>query len=351
MRLLHHIKHVPFIDMRSSTLSNIALLTTCLLVGESFAAPLEKRGDEVVVTQIHTVTQGAPASHSTNALVPAAASPAPAKSGDDKERSSVKASKDDSSSKRGLPYNDASLLNGFTGGKASWCYNWASSSGNIPKGFTYAPMLHGLDDPHLKPWPKDVESAIASGVTHIQYINEPDVDVKKGGVNTSPIKAASGYKDNMMPYKDKVKLGSPAVSNGVSGGPQGDMGIPYIKRFWKECVGCEFDFVALHWYGDSPAELKKHVQNFRDAAKAEDKVKKDAAGEPKLWITEFGINGGEGNPEKIKSFLEQKDAGSTVLEWLDEQKYVERYAYQWVNEGFLVSGKQPSVAGEVFAGL
>lgn len=335
--------------MRSSTVSNIALLATCLLVGDTFAAPFEKRGNEVVVTQIHTVTQEAPAAHPTTVSAPAASSSAPAKSGDGKESST--ASKDDSSSKRGLPYGDASLLNGFTGGKASWCYNWASSSGNIPKGFTYAPMLHGLDDPHLKPWSKDVESAIASGATHLQYINEPDVAVKDGGVDTSPTEAASGFTENMMPHKDKAKLGSPAVSNGVSGGPQGDMGIPYIKKFWKACVGCEFDFVAVHWYGNSPAELKKHVQDFRDAAKAEDKVKKDAAGEPKLWITEFGINGGEGNPEKIKSFLEQKDAGSTVLEWLDGQKYVERYAYQWASEGSLVTGKQPSVAGKVFAGL
>src|SRR5207253_2265150 len=103
--------------------------------------------------------------------------------------------------------------------------------------------------------------------------------------------AANAYVKYMMPFSGKAKIGSPAVSNGVSGGPQGAMGIPFIKDFWSKCNGCKFDFVAMHWYGNNADELKTQVQAFRDAAKAEDKVAKDSNGNPRLWITEFGLNG------------------------------------------------------------
>jgi hypothetical protein len=207
-------------------------------------------------------------------------------------------------------------------------------------------MLHSLKAELLGKWKGDAEDAIKGGATHLQYINEPDVVVGSGGTDTSVADAAAGFK-NMMDIKAQhqdVKIGSPAVSNGESGGPQGDMGLPYIKKFWAACKPCEFDFVALHWYGNSFAELEKHLGDFRDAAKAEPKVAKDANGEPALWLTEFGINGGEGNPAKIQQFLQQDG----VLDWLDKQPFIEKYAYQWVADNFLVSGGQINAAGKEY---
>lgn len=325
--------------MKSSTISNLALLASSLLVGEVLAAPYDKRQDVVV-----TVTQqaGSPSPTESPDLAPSNADmPAPAPNSDQGSSPSG-----GDGGKRGLPYGDASLLGSFAGSKASWCYNWDSKPGNIPKGLSYVPMLHGLDPDHLTPWAKDAADAIAAGATHLQYINEPDVAVENGGVNTSPSDAAAGYK-HMMDIKAQnqdVKIGSPAVSNGLSGGPQGDMGIPFIKKFWAACDGCKFDFVAFHWYGNSVDELKTQVEAFHDAAKAEPKVAKDANGEPTMWLTEFGINGGENNPDKIAQFLGQDGA----LDWLDKQPYLERYAYQWVADKFLVSGTQPNVAGKAY---
>lgn len=340
--------------MRSSAFSNLAILATSLLIRDALGAPLENRGDvykTVVATRIETVVrqadgsletaaphvlQGAPvvAPKPTPAAelqqtakvaepeepidTPAASTPV-ASTGDSKPSSGSKLPR-----KRGLPYNSASLLQGFTGSgsKASWCYNWDSKPGQIPSGLNYSPMLHGLDSDHLGPWVANANAAITAGATHLQYINEPDMEKEVGGVNTSPQAAAAGYVANMMPFKGKAKIGSPAVSSAGPGGPQGVRGIGYLKEFFSKCGNCHFDFVPFHWYGEDPEQFKQHVQDVRDAVKGVSGVAKDSNGNPTLWITEFGLN--NGNPESISAFLKK------VMPWLDSQDYIERYAYQWV---------------------
>jgi hypothetical protein len=207
-------------------------------------------------------------------------------------------------------------------------------------------MLHDLDPQNVGDWKSNAEAAIKAGATHLQYVNEPDVDVAKGGTNIAVALAAASF-TNMMQIKTEnpnIKIGSPAVSNGVSGGPQGDMGIPYIQKFWDACTNCQFDFVAFHWYGDTLDELQAQVKAFYNAAKAEPKVVKDANGDPTLWLTEFGINSGQGNPSAIQNFLVQDG----TLDWLDQQSYLERYAYQWVADQFLVTGTQINAAGKAY---
>lgn len=43
-------------------------------------------------------------------------------------------------------------------------------------------------------------------------------------------------------YGDRMKLGSPAVTNGGAG-----MGLDWLSKFIHQCVGCKIDFVAIHW--------------------------------------------------------------------------------------------------------
>lgn len=50
-----------------------------------------------------------------------------------------------SSGKRGLAYNDATLLSAFTSASdVTWAYNWGSTTPTIPTNFEYTPMLWGL---------------------------------------------------------------------------------------------------------------------------------------------------------------------------------------------------------------
>ena len=60
-----------------------------------------------------------------------------------------------------------------------------------------------------------------------------------------------------------------------------------------------------------------------------------------IWLTEFGASG---TAEEQNTFLE------TVLPWMDEQSYIERYAYFMVADGSLIStGTALSTLGNTFA--
>jgi hypothetical protein len=87
---------------------------------------------------------------------------------------------------------------------------------------------------------------------------------------------------------------------------------------------------TIHWY-DSATNIdyfKSHVQQAHDIS-----------GKP-VWITEFGASGSD---DQVNSFLK------TVLPWLDEQDYVERYSYFMASEGKLISGGKLSTYGNTFA--
>jgi hypothetical protein len=114
-------------------------------------------------------------------------------------------------------------------------------------------------------------------------------------------------------YGDRLKLGSPAVTNGV--------GLRFLQTFLNRCNGCKIDFVNVHWY-EGAHQIDYFKSFVQDALKV-------GNGRP-VWITEFGLTSGS-DAEKA-AFL--KDA----LPWLGAQKDVHRYAYQMAATGILVSG-------------
>ena len=109
-----------------------------------------------------------------------------------------------------------------------------------------------------------------------------------------------------------VRIGSPAVNNGVIPNENGDtMGITYLQKFMAACTGCRVDFMVAHWYGETVADFKAYINAFHAAFP-----------EKKVWVTEFALQAGsKGDPSK---FL--RDA----MQWLDDPKqdWIERYAYQ-----------------------
>lgn len=228
--------------------------------------------------------------------------------------------------KRGLAYNDATLLSAFLGAnsKISWSYNWGSGTAAIPSGLEYVPMLWGLGQ-HVNGWSSAATKAIANGATHLLGFNEPDLGAQS---NLSPAAAADGWKTNMQPFAGKAKLGSPAVTNG--GNP---MGLTWLSSFISQCNGCTIDFVAVHWYngGDATA-FKAYMTNAYAAG-----------GNRPLWITEFEASGDDAQKA---AFLQD------VMPWLDSQPFVERYAYFGAFNGNLLgSGNTLSVLGKTYAGL
>ena len=233
-----------------------------------------------------------------------------------------------SGKKRGLAYNDASLLSGFvsSNSEVDWCYNWASSSASTPSGIEYVALLWGMQSEFTSVWNKNADAALAAGSTHLMAFNEPDL---AGQANLGVDAAVSGYMQYMQPYAGKAKLGAPAVTNG--GAP---MGLTYLGNFMNatEAAGGTVDFCSIHWY-DSASNIAYFKNYMQEATNA-------CNGKP-IWLTEFGASG---SADEQNTFLE------TVLPWMDEQSYIERYAYFMVEAGNLIStGTTLSTLGNTFA--
>ena len=243
--------------------------------------------------------------------------------------------------KRGLAYNHASpplSLFSSTSLLSNWCYNWNSAPDtNLPDSIAYVPMLHSLIPVHTDVWAKKAQEGIdrekkAGRGAYLMAFNEPDIPSQ---ANLDVGAAVGGYRQYLSPFAGKAKLGSPAVSNGVSqsGRP---MGLAYLKAFLTACSGCQVDFLPVHWYGCTDG---CPVNNDIAAFKTFVGQAVELAGGRPVWVTEFQRKGAE----------EEKFVRETV-KWLEAQGGVERFAYFMVQEGSLVQGGKPSKVGEAYAG-
>lgn len=222
--------------------------------------------------------------------------------------------------KRGLAYNDPTLSAYFSQSgqvsKISWAYNWASdphfpsgqyAANSFNRALSYTPMLWGTHVDMTSIWDANVAAAIANYATEtLLAFNEPDTCCAGcGGTCMDVPTAVAGYQQWIQPYAGTLRLGSPAVTNGVGN----DIGLGWLQEFMDACTGCQIDFIAVHWYGDV-----NNVQYFKDYIKSCWKKFKLP-----IWLTEFGVTNGD--EQQIVAFL------SEVMPWLDQQAYVERYAY------------------------
>ncbi|KZM23430.1 uncharacterized protein EKO05_0003966 [Ascochyta rabiei] len=240
--------------------------------------------------------------------------------------------------RRGVPYNEVKYIKYFDvgGSRVTWAYNWDSRShGDIDAWFEFVPMLHSNRADQTGKWAEDVRAAAFANKdapTHLLGFNEPDnCEPGMGGACMDLGSSIAAWKQHMEPQKslkEKMYLGSPAVTNGPNG-------LAYLSSFINACTGCSIDFINIHWYDEASnaAYFKKHVEDTR----------KVAAGRP-IWITEFKPRG---NDEQIEAFLDE------VLPWLDTSSDVHRYAYfmATTGDGFLIDngGNSLSNVGSRYA--
>ena len=231
-----------------------------------------------------------------------------------------------SSGKKGLSYNTASLLSAFSGGDATWAYNWKGApDGTTPSGVEYVPMVWGLAS-------AEAQAAQAMGASHVLSFNEPDHAAQ---ANMSPQTAAENHIKYLNPLGVAgAQVVSPAITNGASTDPP--MGIPWLTAFFQACNDqCRLDAVAFHWY-DSASNIeyfKSHVRNVTQTAAL--------AGVHEVWLTEFGASGTEND---IVNFIRE------ATSFLDAMGSVKRYAYFMVADGMLVNGNSLSTLGEAYVG-
>ncbi|KAJ5889304.1 hypothetical protein N7504_010114 [Penicillium tannophilum] len=231
--------------------------------------------------------------------------------------------------KRGLAYNNnnpnnnAAYANLFAGyPKVSWGYDWGYPSWGLGSNFEFVPMLWGLPSGSDPNWTAAVDTA---GTLNILGFNEPDLTYS-GSANILPANAAAGYKTYMEPFAAKVKIGMPNVlwnNVGSSSGGNYDTA-QWTQYFLGNCTGCHFDFAAIHWYQDcDPGNGQSGPEWFQgNVTEAYQTLNLP------IWITEFECYGSDAQQV---TFLQQ------VLPWLDEQSYVERYAYFGVFPDYLVN--------------
>lgn len=177
--------------------------------------------------------------------------------------------------KRGVPFNDVSLIQQFNGGgsEVNWAWNWDSYMPNsFPTTMEFIPCLWSDSSDHTSNWAANVNAAIARGTGHVMAFNEPDAC---GGDQScmSPQQAVNAWKTYIQPFAGRVALGAPQVTNGASG-------LPWLESFLSLCTGCQIDFVPIHWYeGVGGQNYLADFYNYVGAAYA-------AGGNRPIWVTE-----------------------------------------------------------------
>ncbi|KAE8353613.1 hypothetical protein BDV28DRAFT_132813 [Aspergillus coremiiformis] len=234
------------------------------------------------------------------------------------------------STKRGAAYNHLSDVQSLhQNGGISWAYDWNMvSSGNLPAGVEFVPMLWGSK--MFGDWFSTIPTVLASGASYIMGFNEPDVSAQ---ASMTPADAADSYAKYITPFSGQAKLVTPAVSN--AGGP--NMGLGWMRQFLDACTHCSMSVLAVHWYGDSADEFKIFVTQAQELAAS--------YGLQETWVTEFALNSAinpGGDVQGSASFLTE------VIPWLDSQSGINRYAYFMCADGFLLQGTDLSPSGKAY---
>lgn len=209
--------------------------------------------------------------------------------------------------KKGVGFQDNTVINQLN---VSWFYDWGPNDVSTPTR-DYALMAWGASAANST----NVTNHIAkTDVTHLLSFNEPDNSSQSNitVANAVPLHknlAATGY-----------RLGSPAPEEGnaQTGRWLGDF------MDLAESSNVRVDYMAIHWYdwggwsssgGDTTPDVngvftrfKAYVNNIYSLYKRP------------IWITEFNANRNTTSATHV-NFI------NLALPWLEQQDFVERYAY------------------------
>jgi hypothetical protein len=139
-------------------------------------------------------------------------------------------------------------------------YPCSGSVFNVPSWVEYLGLMleQGTDANHISGWDDAMNAAISAGATHllgygysfkesgkdtycVSSFNEPD---NSGQAAMTPQQAADAWKQHIQPYAGRVKLVSPAITNGAPP----SMGTGWMDQFIAACTGCTIDAIAVHIY-------------------------------------------------------------------------------------------------------
>ncbi|KAJ7855622.1 hypothetical protein B0H14DRAFT_3645843 [Mycena olivaceomarginata] len=135
------------------------------------------------------------------------------------------------------------------------------------------------------------------GFTTVFTLNEPDLN------GISPQQAADWYKQHINPLAIKKAL--PAVTSSQNAG----QGLDWIQQMINACSGgCFYDYINIHWYGQSFAQFQSHVNDAHTRFPNN-----------KIVVTEFALQNPPGGQADQINFFRQGFA------FLDSASFVEMY--------------------------
>ncbi|UJR32537.1 hypothetical protein I4U23_019999 [Adineta vaga] len=212
------------------------------------------------------------------------------------------------STKRGLcwPWNNPkSSFALFSPNVIPWLYNWELWD---PRGEGIYSSAEYVSMSRTKKEISQVPAYFTNCYArHFLGFNEPDLPASYGGDYISPYEASVLWRQYVQPLKAKCGtiLGAPAVTNGVGSG----WGLNWLEQFHSNCTrpSCSFDFIPLHWYGNSLIDFQTHITKFHLRYPTHP-----------LWITEWQFTG--------MSSAATADLVKQALRWLDAQSFVARYS-------------------------
>ena len=222
------------------------------------------------------------------------------------------------SHKRGISYNSPDLAQVFEP-YVTWMYDWGFSGSSSP-GVEYIPMLWDLNN-------QDAFAATIARSAAALSFNEPDLSSQ---ANIDPVVAAQAHRKVFGPWFGKVRIGSPAVTNGQGDDPP--MGTVWLEQFFQACSQCPVDYVAFHWYGGPDLDaLRRHIDAVAQVAARH--------GVSELWLTEFGVTG---DIQTQASFM------SAAVHELESNAAIGRYAAFMASDGTLMTGNALNVVGQAY---
>ncbi|KAG8709995.1 hypothetical protein FRC08_017773 [Ceratobasidium sp. 394] len=141
------------------------------------------------------------------------------------------------------------------------------------------------------------DRAAQQGWNTVFSLNEPDLN------SISPGTAADWYIKWINPLPIKKAIPS------VTSSQDARKGLDWTADFLKACDGrCIFDYINIHWYGNTFAEFRAHVQEAHNRFP-----------DHKLVITEFALQRPAARDQQL-AFL------NSAMDFLDDTGYVELYS-------------------------
>ncbi|EIM83809.1 uncharacterized protein STEHIDRAFT_82680 [Stereum hirsutum FP-91666 SS1] len=164
----------------------------------------------------------------------------------------------------------------------------------------------------------------AQGWATVFSLNEPDGT----SAYVSPSAAASWYKQYINPLAIKKAL--PAITSSASAG----QGLDWLQQMINACAGaCYFDYINLHWYGNSFADFQAYVEKAHNQFPSY-----------QIVISEFALQNPSGGQSAQVAFFQ------SAFAWLDAQSYIQLYFAFAATSPALMSANDAAAASYVGTG-